>query len=111
MGLDMPAVLVDITPYTFGTSVVGELDGRPYAHEFVPLIRRNAKLPATHTGAFYTLHENQQFAEIKVYQGEDPDALQNVEIGTFLFEGLNRQQGARDRGPCCSRTTWISTAY
>ena len=98
MGLDMPAVLVDITPYTFGTSVLGELDGRPYAHEFVPLIRRNAKLPATHTEAFYTLHEKQEYAEIKVYQGEDLDALQNVEIGTFLFEGLNRQQGARDRG-------------
>ena len=98
MGLDMPAVLVDITPYTFGTSAVGELDGRPYAHEFVPMIRRNAKLPATHTGAFYTVYEQQKAAEIKVYQGEDPDALQNVEIGTFLFEGLNRQQGAHDRG-------------
>ena len=98
MGLDMPAVLVDITPYTFGTSILGELDGRPYAHQFVPLIRRNAKLPATHTEAFYTVYENQPSAEIKVYQGEHPDALQNVEIGTFLFEGLNRQQGARDRG-------------
>ena len=98
MGLDMPAVLVDITPYTFGTSILGELDGRPYAHQFVPLIRRNAKLPATHTEAFYTVYENQPSAEIKVYQGEDRDALQNVEIGTFLFEGLNRQQGARDRG-------------
>ena len=94
MGLDMPAVLVDITPYTFGTSILGELDGRPYAHQFVPLIRRNAKLPATHTEAFYTVYENQPSAEIKVYQGEDPDALQNVEIGTFLFEGLNSQQGS-----------------
>ena len=98
MGLDMPAVLVDITPYTFGTSVLGELDGRPYAHQFVPLIRRNAKLPATHTGAFYTVYEQQRSANIKVYQGENRDALQNVEIGTFLFEGLNQQRGARDRG-------------
>jgi len=98
MGLDMPAVLVDITPYTFGTSVLGELDGRSYAHQFVPLIRRNAKLPATHTGAFYTVYENQQSVKIKVYQGESRDALQNVEIGTFLFEGLNRERGAYDRG-------------
>ena len=98
MGLDMPAVLVDITPYTFGTSVLGELDGRRYAHQFVPLIRRNAKLPATHTGAFYTVYENQQSVEIKVYQGESRDALQNVEIGTFLFGGLNRERGAYDRG-------------
>ena len=97
-GHDMPAVLVDITPYTFGTSVLGELDGRPYADQFVPLIRRNAKLPATRTETFFTVHEDQESVEIKVYQGEDPDALKNVEIGTFLFEGLNRQQGARDRG-------------
>ncbi|MDE0229342.1 MAG: Hsp70 family protein [Spirochaetaceae bacterium] len=98
MGLDMPAVLVDITPYTFGTSVLGELDGRSYAHQFVPLIRRNAKLPVTHTGAFYTVYEDQRSVKIKVYQGESRDALQNVEIGTFLFEGLNRERGAYDRG-------------
>ena len=98
MGHDMPAVLVDITPYTFGTSVLGELYGRPYEHQFVPLIRRNSKLPATRTDAFYTVHEQQQAARIKVYQGEDPDALKNVEIGSFLFEGLNQRQGARERG-------------
>ena len=98
MGLDMEAVLVDITPYTFGTSTVGELYGRPYAHQFVPLIRRNSKLPATRTDVFYTLFEDQESVEIKVYQGEDPDALRNVEIGTFLFSGLNREQGSHEHG-------------
>ena len=98
MGQDTQAVLVDITPYTFGTRVEGELYGRPYAHEFVPLIRRNSKLPAIRTDVFFTLFEDQEEAEIKVYQGEDPDALKNVEIGTFLFGGLNQREGARDRG-------------
>lgn len=98
MGHDMPAVLVDITPYTFGTSAIGELDGRPYRDMFVPLIRRNAKLPAMHTETLYTLFEDQDSVKHRVYQGEDPDALKNVEIGTFLFEGLNQQQGAHERG-------------
>ena len=98
MGQEMPAVLVDITPYTFGTSAVGELYGMPYAHQYVPLIRRNAKLPATRTEVFFTVHDDQEAVEIKVYQGEDPDALKNVEIGTFRISGLNRQQGARDEG-------------
>ena len=98
MGQDMPAVLVDITPYTFGTSAVGELYGMPYAHQYVPLIRRNAKLPATRTEVFFTVHDDQDAVEIKVYQGEDPDALKNVEIGTFRIVGLNRQAGARDEG-------------
>ena len=98
MGHDMPAVLVDITPYTFGTRVLGELHGRPYPDQFVPLIRRNSKLPATHTETFYTVFDDQERVEIKVFQGEDPDALKNVEIGTFMIEGLNQQEGARDRG-------------
>ena len=98
MGHDMQSVLVDITPYTFGTSAIGELYGLPYAHEFVPLIRRNSKLPATRTEAFATMTEDQEVVEIRVYQGEDPDALKNVEIGSFRFTGLNRQRGAYEQG-------------
>ena len=98
MGHDMKAVLVDITPYTFGTSAMGELYGLPYAHQFVSLIRRNTKLPATRTEAFFTLTEDQETVEIMVYQGEDPDALKNVEIGSFRFSGLNRQREAYDQG-------------
>ena len=98
MGEDMRSVLVDITPYTFGTSAVGELHGLPYAHQYIPLIRRNTKLPATRTEAFFTVTEHQDTVEIKVYQGEDPDALQNVEIGSFRFSGLNRERDAYDQG-------------
>ena len=98
MGHDMQAVLVDITPYTFGTRAAGALYGMPYAHQFVPLIRRNSKLPATRTEVFFTLYEDQEEVDIKVYQGEDPDALKNVEIGTFLFSGLNRQRDAHEQG-------------
>ena len=98
MGEDMQSVLVDITPYTFGTSAVGELHGLPYAHQFIPLIRRNTRLPASRTEAFFTMSEEQEAVEIKVYQGEDPDALQNVEIGSFHFSGLNREREAYDQG-------------
>ncbi len=98
MGHDMHSVLVDITPYTFGTSAVGELYGMPYAHQFIPIIRRNTKLPATRTEAFATMTEFQEEVEIKVYQGEDPDALKNVEIGSFRFTGLNQQREAYEQG-------------
>ncbi len=98
MGRDMQAVLVDITPYTFGTSAAGELYGMPYAHQFFPLIRRNSKLPATRTEVFFTMFEDQEAVDVKVYQGEDPDALKNVEIGTFLFSGLNQQRDAHRQG-------------
>ena len=98
MGRDMRSVLVDVTPYTFGTSVVGELHGVPYEYKYVPIIRRNTKLPATRTEAFFTMTEVQETVEIDVYQGEDPDALKNVEIGSFRFTGLNRERDAWDQG-------------
>ena len=98
MGQDTQAVLVDITPYTFGTRAEGKLYGRPYAHQFIPLIRRNSKLPATRTEVFFTLFEDQEEVEIKVFQGEDPDALKNVEIGTFMFGGLNEREDAHEQG-------------
>ncbi len=102
MGRDMQAVLVDITPYTFGTSAEGELDGVHYAHKFIPLIRRNSKLPATRTEVFFTVYDDQEEVNVKVYQGEDPDALDNVEIGTFRFSGLNRRPDAYAQGLLCT---------
>ncbi|MCL0065669.1 Hsp70 family protein [Dehalococcoidia bacterium] len=98
MGIAVDSVLVDITPYTFGTSAVGELYGRPYTNQFVPLIRRNTKLPVTKTEVFYTLYEDQERVAVDVYQGEDQDALKNVKVGNFLFRGLNQKAGARDQG-------------
>ncbi len=81
-------VLVDVTPYTFGTAALGELDGRLYPFKFVPLIRKNTPVPCSRTEVFYTSHDGQEAVEVGVYQGEESDALENLEIGKFLIEGL-----------------------
>lgn len=86
MGLDSSSVLLDITPYTFGTSAIGELDGAPCMTRFIPMIRRNTKLPAAKSDAFYTLYDNQEAVEIKVCQGENPNALDNIQIGKYKFK-------------------------
>lgn len=90
MGIDSTGVLLDVTPYTFGTSALGEINGEPCVTTFVPLIRRNTKLPAARTEAFYTIYDNQELVDVKVYQGENPDALDNIQIGKYNFE-LSRQ--------------------
>ncbi|MFT4099656.1 MAG: Hsp70 family protein [Burkholderiaceae bacterium] len=82
-------VLVDVTPYTFGTSAVGELNGEPYVHCFIPLIRKNTPIPVSKSEVFYTMFDGQETVEVTVYQGEDPDALNNIEIGRFQVEGLS----------------------
>lgn len=85
MGMESSSVLVDITPYTFGTSAVGEVDGVPCMSMFVPLIRRNTKIPTKKSDVFYTMFDNQEAVDIGVYQGEAPDALDNILLGNYMF--------------------------
>lgn len=87
-GEAVDAVLVDITPYTYGTAAIGPLNGEIYPYLFVPIIRKNTPLPVTKTEAFYTNHDGQTEVEIRIFQGEDPDALNNIEIGEFRITGL-----------------------
>lgn len=87
-GAPVDTVLVDVTPYTFGTSALGELDGVPYSYCFVPLIRKNTPIPVTKSEVFYTVQDGQTEVDVGVYQGEDPDALSNTQIGQFNVEGL-----------------------
>ena len=89
-GQHVASVLVDITPYTFGTSALSELDGELYPFTYVPLIRKNTPIPVTKSEAFETSYDNQTVIEVNVYQGEDPDALNNTEIGSFRIEGLSQ---------------------
>ncbi|MEA2119756.1 Hsp70 family protein [Halovibrio sp. HP20-50] len=83
------SVLVDITPYTFGTSALSDRFGEPYPYTFIPLIRKNTPIPVTKSETFYTVMDGQTTIDVQVYQGEDPDALNNTEIGSFRIEGLS----------------------
>jgi molecular chaperone DnaK (HSP70) len=88
-GQEVGGVLVDITPYTFGTSAWSDLNGEPYPYTFIPLIRKNTPIPVTKSDAFDTMYDGQKAIDVRVYQGEDPDALNNTEIGSFRIEGLS----------------------
>ena len=97
-GMDVKSVLVDITPYTFGTSVMGEVDGLPSPYEFVPIIPRNSKLPVTKSEVFYTLTPDQEQVDVEIYQGEDPDVRNNTRIFSVRFDGLNKNYNAFRQG-------------
>ncbi|CAK0765820.1 hypothetical protein CCP3SC15_3360003 [Gammaproteobacteria bacterium] len=88
-GEDVSAVLVDVTPYTFGTSAVGILNGG-YSHNcFIPIIHKNSPIPVTKTEAFQTMVDRQEKVEVQIFQGENPDATRNTKIGEFMVEGLS----------------------
>jgi molecular chaperone DnaK (HSP70) len=54
----------------------------------VPIIHKNSVLPNRKTEAFLTSYDNQDTVEIIIYQGEDPDALNNVKIGEFFVASI-----------------------
>jgi molecular chaperone DnaK (HSP70) len=89
-GAEVSAVLVDVTPYTFGTSALGELDGEIYPYRYVPIIPRNTPIPVRKSEVFYTIRDNQTEVDVRIFQGENADALENIQIGEFRVEGLSK---------------------
>jgi molecular chaperone DnaK (HSP70) len=87
-GHEVERVLVDVTPYSFGVSFLGERGGVTYPHCYKPIVRRNTPLPVTRSERFYTTHPYQEEVDIRVYEGEDEDALRNILVGDFTIRGL-----------------------
>ena len=87
-GHEVERVLVDVTPYSFGVSFLGERGGVSYPHCYKPIVRRNTPLPVTRSERFYTSHPYQEEVQVRVYEGEDEDALRNILVGDFTIKGL-----------------------
>ena len=89
-GTEVSAVLVDVTPYTFGTSALGELNGEFYPYKYVPIIPKNTPIPVHRSEAFVTVFDDQTSVEVRIYQGENEDAEENIRIGEFRVDGLSK---------------------
>ena len=87
-GHEVERVLVDVSPFSFGPSYLGERGGFPYPHCYHPIIHRNTPLPVTRTDKYYTAYPYQTAVQVEIYQGEDEDALKNILVGDFRIEGL-----------------------
>ncbi len=87
-GHEVERVLVDVSPYSFGVSYLGERGGVPYPHCYRPIIHRNTPLPLTRTERYSTSYPFQRDVDLEVYQGDDDDALRNVLVGDFRIERL-----------------------
>jgi molecular chaperone DnaK (HSP70) len=81
---------VDVTPYTFGTSALGELNGDLYPYQYVPIIPKNTPIPVRRSEAFATIADGQRSVNVLIYQGENADALENIKIGEFRVDGLSK---------------------
>jgi len=89
-GQAVERVLVDVSPYSFGISYLGERGGVPYPHCYKSIIRRNTPLPLSRTERFYTCRPFQDIVDICVFEGEDEDALNNILVGNFKVKDLKQ---------------------
>ena len=95
-GDTIDTVLVDVTPLSLGIETASlSASGHLQFDRFAPLIRRNTTVPVHKSEVFTTLYPGQSDIHVKVYQGEDPVASNNVQLGDFRVEALqpNRADG------------------
>jgi molecular chaperone DnaK (HSP70) len=82
-------VLVDVTPYSFGPSHAEwrglSLDPDAYS----ALIHRNTPLPVTRSNTYYTMYDDQEAWDVRIFQGESRDARDNILVGRFMAEGFS----------------------
>lgn len=95
-GHNVERVLVDVSPYSFGISYLGERGGFEYPYCYRPIVQCNTPLPLTRTERYGTSHPYQTEVDIQVYQGEDEDALKNILVGDFRVEGLTPIPGQNE---------------
>jgi len=91
-GEEIDRVLVDVSPFSFGPSYLGDRDGYPYPYCYKPIIQRNTPLPITRSERYCTVHPYQTEVDLEIFQGEDPDALKNIRVGHFRIEGLTSME-------------------
>ncbi|KPA83310.1 putative mitochondrial heat shock 70-related protein 1, mitochondrial precursor [Leptomonas pyrrhocoris] len=73
-------ILVDVTPLSLGTSVVGDV--------FVAIIPKNTTIPCKKSHTFTTVDDGQTSITFQVYQGEREVASKNQLMGQFDLTGI-----------------------
>ncbi|KAJ3677042.1 hypothetical protein LUZ60_002766 [Juncus effusus] len=73
-------VLVDVTPLSLGTDIVGGL--------MCTVIPRNTQIPTKKDDTFTTIRDNQKEVPIKVYEGERTLFTENHFLGEFVLSGI-----------------------
>jgi molecular chaperone HscC len=86
-------VMVDVCPYSLGTSVIREFDGMRQSGHFDPIIERNTVVPVSRESAYCTSQDNQTSVSIDVYQGEARLVKDNILLGELKITVPPRPAG------------------
>mmetsp|Transcript_102907 Transcript_102907/g.249983 ORF Transcript_102907/g.249983 Transcript_102907/m.249983 type:complete len:681 (+) Transcript_102907:93-2135(+) len=73
-------LLLDVAPLSLGLEMAGGMMQK--------LIERNSTVPTNKSQDFTTAEDNQEFVEVKVYEGERPKVKDNNYLGLFRLDGI-----------------------
>ena len=88
-GEPIDAILVDICPYSLGIQTYTVVAGVEVPNRFSVIIPRNTAIPCSKAERFFTLHPDQDRAQVRVFQGEGYTVDRNTFLGEFLFTGIS----------------------
>lgn len=77
-------VVLDTCSHTLGVEVIGS--------KLNSIIKRDSKLPAKVTKKYKTVDDNQEFAEIKIYEGESEDVSQDTFIDVLEINNIPKNK-------------------
>ena len=84
-------ILTDICPFTLGTGVNNEADPKhPYMSA---IIERNSILPCSKIRGFSTAADYQSEVKIEILQGDEPYAVDNVQLGVVTVAVPKKKKG------------------
>lgn len=90
-------ILTDVCPYTLGTNICIEREGRGYeSGHFYPIIERNTVIPVSKTERLYTINDNQSKIRVEILQGESRFSKNNISLGELIVDipkGTKGQEG------------------
>ncbi len=83
---DTSRLIIDVTPLSLGTSV----HDKGIDDIFDILIPANSSIPIEIKKIYTTLYDNQESVNIDVYQGERSFSKDNIYLGDFVLDGLEK---------------------
>lgn len=89
-------VITDVAPWTLGVSVVEHRHGGQVSGVFSPLIEKQSTIPRSVTRHYATSHDWQSTVLVEVYQGDAPLCVNNLKVGEFELQLVERAPAGAD---------------
>lgn len=91
LGIESNITLKEVNPLPIGIETLGDRNGKLVPDVFVPVIPKDITIPVSRTFVYETSEDNQEFFNIKIYQGVSSYASKNQLLGNLIIPDLPKK--------------------